>query len=217
MFFSKSIAFDEEDIANAAAAARVSTAFPSVETEFIEKLKEGDPDAFDTLVSRYSTDIHALLWRLTEDPDEAGELTQETFLSAVRAIKGFRGDACLKTWLVRIAINHSRNRLRWWKRRKRERSVSLEDTIGSSDLSYGDTIAATGNDPEIDAIRRERQSALRKELIRLPDNFREVVVLCDVEGFTYEEAARALDINIGTVKSRLARGREELRRRLKDF
>jgi RNA polymerase sigma-70 factor, ECF subfamily len=217
MFFNKSIAFDEEDIANAAAAAGVSPAFPSAEAEFVEKLKEGDPDAFDTLVSRYSTDIHALLWRLTEDPDEAGELTQETFLSAVKAIKGFRGDACLKTWLVRIAINHSRNRFRWWKRRKRERSVSLEDTIGSSDLSYSDTIAATGDDPEIDAIRRERQSALRKELIRLPDNFREVVVLCDVEGFTYEEAARALEINIGTVKSRLARGREELRRRLKDF
>ena len=217
MFFSRSMAFDDEDVNDVAAAVRVSSAYRSVEIEFIEKLKSGDPDAFDLLITRYSADIYALLYRLTENADEASDLTQETFLSALKAIKWFRGDAELKTWLFRIAVNHSRNRFRWWKRRKRNNTVSLDAPLAGSETKLGDTLSDPSESPEDNAMQRERETALTKALIALPEIFRETVILCDIEGLSYEDISRTLNVNIGTVKSRIARGREELRRKLKDF
>lgn len=217
MFFSKSIMFDDEDVNGVAAAAQLSHARTSAEAEFIDKLKSGDADAFDLLITRYSADIYALLYRLTEDAEEACDLTQETFLSVLKAIKAFRGDAELKTWLFRIAVNHSRNRFRWWKRRKRDKTISLDATIGDTETRIHETIEGNAENPEESAMQHERETALTKALLDLPDIFRETIVLCDIEGMSYEDIARSLDINIGTVKSRIARGREELRRRLKDF
>jgi len=217
MFFSKSIVFDDGDPNDVVAAAQVSSAYGSVETGFIDKLKTGDGDAFDVLITRYSADIYALLFRLTENTEEAGDLTQETFLSALTAIKSFRGDSELKTWLFRIAVNHSRNRFRWWKRRKRDRTISLDAPFGSSEIPLYEAIADNSDSPEESAMFREREKALTNALIELPEIFREAIVLCDIEGMSYEEISAALDINIGTVKSRIARGREELRRKLKDF
>jgi RNA polymerase sigma-70 factor (ECF subfamily) len=213
MFFSKSIAFDEDDLSNVAAAARLTTA--SADTDFIEKLKAGDAVAFDNLVRRYAGDVYALLYRLTENAEDAGDLTQETFLNALKAIKGFRGDAELKTWLFRIALNQSRNR--WWKRRSRDKTYSLDATIGSSELQIQDTLASDSPDPEETALRREREVALRSALSELPEIFRVVVIMCDIEGLSYDEIAQALELNLGTVKSRIARGRHVLRNRLKDI
>ena len=104
MFFSRSILFDDEDPVDVAAAAKLSSAYPNAESQFIDKLKGGDAGAFDVLVTRYSLDVYALLYRLTENPEEAGDLTQETFLSALTAIKGFRGDSEIKTWLFRARL-----------------------------------------------------------------------------------------------------------------
>jgi len=215
MFFSKSIAFDEDDLSNVAAAARLTTA--SADTDFIEKLKAGDAVAFDNLVRRYAGDVYALLYRLTENAEDAGDLTQETFLNALKAIKGFRGDAELKTWLFRIALNQSRNRFRWWKRRSRDKTYSLDATIGSSELQIQDTLASDSPDPEETALRREREVALRSALSELPEIFRVVVIMCDIEGLSYDEIAQALELNLGTVKSRIARGRHVLRNKLKDI
>lgn len=217
MFFSKSITFDDEDPVDVAAAALVSPAFPNAETKFIDKLKSGDADAFDQLINRYSSDVYALLFRLTESPEEARDLTQETFMSALTAIKGFRGDAGIKTWLFRIAINHSRNRFRWWKRRKREVTISLDATIGGGETRVHETIADNSDNPEQSALVRERQKALTDALVELSDIYREAIILCDIEGLSYEEISLSLGVNIGTVKSRIARGREELRRKLKGF
>lgn len=216
MFFSKSIVFDE-DLNGAAAAAISSNAYSSVELEFIEKLKMGDADAFDVLITRYSADIYALLFRLTENAEEAGDLTQETFLSALKSIKSFRGDSELKTWLFRIAVNHSRNRFRWWSRRKRDKTVSLDAPAGDGERLLSETLTGTSENPEEAAMHRQRENGLRKALLDLPEIFREAIILCDIEGQSYEDISRMLDINIGTVKSRIARGREQLRRRLKDF
>ena len=217
MFFSKSISIDHEGL-SAATTAAVSTFESSVaDREFIERLVAGDAAAFDTLIDRYSGDIYALLFRLTEDREEAGDLLQETFLSALRSIVSFRGDSELKTWLFRIAINHSRNRHRWWKRRKRNRTVSLDASLGESDLRLIDTLESAGSDPEAAALRRERELSLRQALAEIPEIFREAVVLCDIEGHSYLEISEMLAISIGTVKSRIARGREELRKRLKDI
>lgn len=219
MFFSKSITFDEKELGSVALAASPTSAGSSrIETEFIEKLKAGDPDAFDRLVTRYTSDIYALLLRITEDVKEAEDLTQETFLRALKSIKKFRGEANLKTWLIRIAINQSRNRFRWWKRRKREKTVSLDAPVSrESQMPLSETFSTESKNPEENVLQQEQMEVLKKALQALPENFREAIILCDIEGFSYEEIANALDINLGTVKSRIARGREELRKKLEDI
>jgi RNA polymerase sigma-70 factor (ECF subfamily) len=219
MFFSKSMTFDEGELASVAGAAtEVSTARSTVEAEFLERLKDGDAQAFDALVVRYSADVYAFLIRLTEDAEEARDLTQETFLRALKSIKNFRGDADLKTWLFRIAINESRNRFRWWKRRKSNVTVSLDAENPFTETTLSETLAsASAANPETETLRREREKALRQALTELPENFREAVILRDIEGFTYEEIAVTLEANVGTVKSRIARGREELRKKLNGF
>ena len=209
--------FGEEEFGEAALAAGQTSVRSAIEIEFIERLKIGDAAAFDTLVLRYSADIYAVLFRLTQDAEEAADLTQETFLSALKAIGKFRGEADLKTWLTRIAINESRNRFRWWKRRFREKTVSLDAPVGEAETPLGETVSSHFASPEDAVLQRERETALTKALNGLPEIFREAIVLCDIEGLSYEEIASALEINIGTVKSRIARGREELRRKLNDI
>lgn len=217
MFFSKSITFDEEDLRGVAVAAQVSSAYGQADQEYLERLRSGDAQAFDNLVTRYSGEIYAFLCRSTGDPEEAADLTQETFICALKAVKNFRGDSELKTWLFRIAVNQSRNRFRWWNRRKRDVTVSLDASIGDSDARVSDSIADSSIGPEDGFIRAEREQAIVQALRSLPDAYRETIILCDVEGLTYEEIANVLSMNIGTVKSRIARGREELRKRLCDF
>ncbi|HXG85431.1 MAG TPA: sigma-70 family RNA polymerase sigma factor [Pyrinomonadaceae bacterium] len=217
MFFSKSMTFDENEAGQVAAATVLTCARSTVEEDFIERLKTGEAAAFDLLVTRYSADVYALLYRLAENPEEAADLTQETFLRALKAIKNFRGEADLKTWLFRIAVNESRNRFRWWKRRRRATTVSLDASVGDGETPLSETFSSASATPEEDVLRRERQKTLRRALQSLPEIFRQAVVLCDIEGFSYEEIAATLGVNIGTVKSRIARGREELRRKLQDI
>jgi RNA polymerase sigma-70 factor (ECF subfamily) len=217
MIFGKSIAFDEEDMGRVAAAVGVPSAFSLADSDFVDRLRSGDAEAFDTLITRYSGDIYSLLYRMTEDSEEARDLTQETFLSALKAIKMFRGDAELKTWLFRIAINQFRNRFRWWKRRKRSETMSLDKPIGEGTATVADTIADDGESPEQAVLRGEQRDRIMKAVAALPEIFRETLVLCDIEGLGYEETARTMEISIGTVKSRLARAREQLRKRLSDI
>lgn len=217
MIFGKSAVFDRDGLPQVASAAYDSHVFAEAERDFVTRLQNGDPEAFDNLVTRYSADIYAVLFRITENAEEAADLTQETFLSALKAIRTFRGDSELKTWLFRIAVNHSRNRFRWWKRRKRESTISLDAPVRDSESPISETLAGDEVSAEEIVLRHEREAAIRGALMELPEIYRETIVLCDIEGLTYEEIAAALDINIGTVKSRIARGREELRRRLKGF
>ena len=185
------------------------------EDQFLERLKRGDAAAFEQLVAERTGDIYGLLFRLTGDAEEARDLAQETFLRAFQAIEKFRGDADLKTWLYRIAINQARNRWRWWRRRRRDATVSLDATVGDRERAIATHLEdANASDPEQETLARERQSQLREALQGLRAAYREAVVLRDIEGLTYEEIAATLQINIGTVKSRLARGRLELRRKL---
>ncbi len=187
---------------------------PTAEAEFIERLKRGEAAAFEELVSQRSPEIYGLLFRFTENAEEARDLTQETFLRAFQNIGRFRGEADLRTWIYRIAINQARNRWRWWRRRRRDATVSLDATQGHSDQTMIATLAESSENPEQQTLAHERESALRVALQKVGRAYRETVILRDIEGFTYEEIAKTLDINVGTVKSRLARGREELRRRL---
>ncbi len=199
------------EVASAASIGVRSTA----EDQFLERLRRGEASAFEQLVSERSGEIYALLFRLTSDAEEARDLTQETFLRAFQGIQRFRGDADLKTWIYRIAINQARNRWRWWRRRHRDTTVSLDAPIGDREQTIGATLRdVEAIDPEQEALAREREDQLREALQDLRSSYREAVVLRDVEGFSYEEIAATLQINIGTVKSRLSRGRLELRRKL---
>ena len=203
---------DLEQVATAA----VADVRPQVEGQFIERLKRGDAAAFETLVNERSGEIYGLLYRLTENGEEARDLTQETFLRAFQSIVHFRGESDLRTWIYRIAINQARNRWRWWRRRRRDVTVSIDaaDANGRPLGLITSLKAVNVPDPEQNAIANERERALRKALSTLRRVYREAVVLRDIEGLAYEEIATALDISVGTVKSRLARGRQELRRKL---
>jgi RNA polymerase sigma-70 factor (ECF subfamily) len=199
------------EVAAAASVGVRSTA----EAQFLERLQRGDTAAFEQLVAERSGDIYALLFRLTSDAEEARDLTQETFLRAFQGIQRFRGDADLKTWIYRIAINQARNRWRWWRRRRRDAMVSLDAPAGDSEQTVGSGLRnVDAIDPEQETLARERELQLREALQGLRSSYREAVILRDVEGFSYEEIAETLQINIGTVKSRLSRGRLELRRKL---
>ena len=188
---------------------------PAAEEQFIERLRRGDAAAFEQLVNERSNEIYGLLYRLTENSEEARDLTQETFLRAFQSIGHFRGDADLKTWIYRIAINQARNRWRWWRRRRRDSTVSIDSTDVDGRPTLVTALRAnSSSDPEQATLARERESALRTALSSVRRVYREAVVLRDIEGFSYEEIAATLEISVGTVKSRLARGRQELRRKL---
>ncbi len=186
-----------------------------VEEQFLERLKRGEAAAFERLVKERSGDVYALLYRLTEDSEEARDLTQETFLRAFQSISRFRGEADLKTWIYRIAINQARNRWRWWRRRRRDGHISLDAPSGQSEQPLSDRLAARDEaNPEQETLAHERETVLRSALNSLGRSYREAVILRDVEGFSYEEIAATLEISIGTVKSRLSRGRLELKQKL---
>ena len=216
MSFGEPIALrGQAELEHPAAVADSAEARPVAELQFIERLRAGEAEAFDRLVAERSADIYALLYRLTEDPEEARDLTQETFLQAFRSIAHFRGDADLRTWLYRIAVNQARNRWRWWRRRRRGATVSLDATDEAHELSLATRLVDEhAPNPEARTLAHEREEILLAAVRTLARPYREAVVLRDVEGLSYEEVAAALDISVGTVKSRLSRGRTELRRKL---
>lgn len=188
---------------------------PASDDQFLERLRRGEAAAYETLVAEHSGDVYALLFRLTTDPEEARDLTQETFLRAFQNIDRFRGDASLKTWIYRIAINQARNRWRWWRRRRRDVTISLDATDEQREKPLSETLPSNDDlNPEQVTLARERETQLRDALLGLRRSYREAVILRDVEGFSYEEIAATLQISIGTVKSRISRGRMELRHTL---
>jgi len=197
------------------APATLVEARPQFEAQFIDRLKRGEAAAFEILVNERSGEIYGLLYRLTESSEEARDLTQETFLRAFQSIGHFRGESDLRTWIYRIAINQARNRWRWWRRRRRDATVSIDAVSGNGQAPLAGTLKSDSDrNPEQDALAHERERALRRALATVKRVYREAVVLRDIEGLAYEEIAVALEISVGTVKSRLARGRQELRRKL---
>src|SRR6266699_5090112 len=162
---------------NVASAAEIELRGPS-EDQFLEKLRRGDALAYERLVAEHSGDVYALLYRLTTDPEEARDLTQETFLRAFQSIARFRGDADLKTWLYRIAVNQARNRWRWWRRRRRDVTVSLDDNRGPSEQPLSASLRnEDAPDPEQETLAHERQGQLRAALQGLRSAYREAVIL----------------------------------------
>lgn len=187
------------------------------EARLISRLRARDLSAFEDLVAHFERPVYALCFRLLGDAEEARDAAQDTFLKVYRGLGAFRGDAGLKTWIYRIAINQAMNQRRWWRRRHRDETISLDITRGQSDTPIGNLLPGRGISPEAQAISSERERNIMRALGEIKEEYRIALMLREIEELSYEEIAATLSISIGTVKSRIARGREELRRRVKDL
>ena len=187
------------------------------EAGFIERLRARDLAAFEELVARFERPVYGLCFRLLGDAEDARDAAQETFLKVYRGLGGFRAQSGLKTWIYRIAINQAMNQQRWWRRRHRDETISLDLTRGDSETTIGSMLAGHASSPEALAIQSECEGRIMRALGEIRQEYRIALVLREIEELSYEEIAVTLGISIGTVKSRIARGREELRRRVKDL
>ena len=187
--------------------------FSTEEGSLIADLKAGSEEAFGILIAQYHQPLYSLIARSLDDPADAADITQEVFIKVFRSIRNFHGDSSLRTWLYRIALHEASNQRRWWSRHKR-REITL-DTPPSESEEDAPTLAmilADGHGTPLDhAEQGELRASVEQALRELPEAFRTVVVLREIEGFAYEEIAEVLGVNLGTVKSRLTRGRHLLR------
>ncbi|HKP88080.1 MAG TPA: sigma-70 family RNA polymerase sigma factor [Blastocatellia bacterium] len=187
------------------------------EPGLIARLRAGDLTAFEELVAHFERPVYSLCLRLLGDAEEARDAAQETFLKVYRGLSGFRAESGLKTWIYRIAINQAMNQQRWWRRRHRDETLSLDLSRGDGDITLGGSLPAKSVSPEAQAIASERERRIMRALREIKKEYRVALVLREIEELSYEEIAETLMVSIGTVKSRIARGREELRRRVKDL
>lgn len=183
------------------------------ELSLITRSQGGDVSAFNHLVLHYQQTVYNVVLRMLGDPDIAADVTQETFIAAFRAIQSFRAGSSLRAWLLRIATNQACDH---WRRAHRHPVDSL-DSLTDEDEPYAanvtSSLIATERDvnPEESLLSHELQELLQRGLEQLPIEQRVAVVLCDVQGLSYEEIAAATQTGLGTVRSRIARGRTRLR------
>jgi RNA polymerase sigma-70 factor, ECF subfamily len=189
--------------------ARVLT-WPEDEAALVTELRSGSEAAFDWLVTHYHGPVYGLLAGMLNDPSEAADVTQEVFLKAFRGIRGFREDSSLRTWLYRIAVREMLNHRRWFWRHLRLHS-SIDGETGEEGSAVAE-LMDLGSSPFDLAATHEAQIEVRHALSRVAPVFRTAVILRDLEGMSYEEVAEVLDVSVGTVKSRILRGRRELRK-----
>ena len=191
-------------------------AIPSEEATLVAELKAGSEQAFYQLIAQYHQPIYSLIIRSLQNPADASDVTQEVFIKVFRNIRGFHGESSLRTWLYRIAVHEASNQRRWWTRHRRQ-EITMDAPVGSDPdaegeaLSLAATLADRGTSPFEQAAQRQLRERVEAALREVPEAFRTVVVLREIEGFTYEEIAEILQTNLGTVKSRLTRGRAALR------
>ncbi len=185
------------------------------EAAVVEQLKAGSEEAFGWLVSRYQQPLYSLIYRIVPNPGDAADVTQEVFVKVFRGIAHFHGEASLRTWIYRIALHEALNQRRWWSRhRRQEIAIDVED---DQYPSGGEILVDQHESPFEAAAHAEISARVEAALREVPEPFRTVVVLRDIEGFGYEEIAEFLNANLGTVKSRLMRGRAHLKSRLAPF
>src|ERR1700688_2960313 len=188
----------------------------------VADLKAGSEEAFAQLIAQYHQPLYSLIARSLQDPADASDITQEVFIKVFRNIRGFHGESSLRTWLYRIALHEASNQRRWWSRHKHQ-EIGIDAPTESADadaagetFSLASTLADRSSSPFDRAVQAELRLRVEAALRQLPEAFRTVVVLREIEDLSYEEIAEILDANLGTVKSRLTRGRAALRALLAD-
>jgi RNA polymerase sigma-70 factor (ECF subfamily) len=172
---------------------------------------------FDELFERYSSMVYGLALHVLGDREEALDVSQEVFLAIYRKMDTFRGESSLKTWIYCIAVHRAANRFRWWNRLRRRGTVSLEEHLSKSpDRELFCGLKSGIQSPEETLLSQEEHAEMERLLLELPLQQRIAVVMRDIEGLSYEEIAESMRISLGTVKSRIARGREMLKRHFKE-
>jgi RNA polymerase sigma-70 factor, ECF subfamily len=195
----------------------------SQEASLVAELKAGSEDAYAWLVSQYHQPVYSLVYRIVNDPADAADTTQEVFLKVFRGMKHFNGQSSLKTWIYRIALHEASNRRRWWFRHKgHETSMEAQqeqDFKPSPQPSreIQEALVDGRESPYDSAMHEEVREHIEAELRNVPEPFRTTLILRDLEELSYEEIAEITETSLGTVKSRLTRGREALRKRLEQY
>jgi RNA polymerase sigma-70 factor (ECF subfamily) len=190
------------------------------EAAVISELRAGSEEAFAWLIGQFHQPVYSLLARTIHDPADASDLTQEVFIKVFRGIGTFHGDSSLRTWIYRIALHEASNRRRWWGRHK-GKEVAIEDEVcehrNGAHISIGETLADQHPSPFDCAASSEVKARVETALREVPEPFRTALVLRDIEGLSYEECAEVLGTQLGTVKSRLMRGRAALKVLLQEW
>ncbi len=186
------------------------------EEALIAELKAGSEEAYAWLIDQYHQQIYSLVYRMMNDPADATDTTQEVFLKVFRGMKRFHGESSLKTWMYRIAVHEASNRRRWWFRHKAQETSIEPVAAGDGEKNTGlkDTLTDAGDSPFDSVAHQELRTRVEAELRQVPEPYRTTVILRDLEELAYEEIAEVMQVSLGTVKSRLMRGREALKKRL---
>jgi len=183
----------------------------------LEGLRTGQESAYETLIQRFEPPIFNIVSRLLDDPADAADVVQEVFLKVFRNVVSFRGESSIKTWIYRIAVNEARNQRRWFSRhRRQEVNLDAEDQndLYQGQRGYQNWLPDPGRSPFELTLDRETQALIEAALAEVNPKFRAALVLREMEGLSYEEIGDILEISLGTVKSRILRGREALKKQL---
>jgi len=189
------------------------------ESAIISELKAGSEEAYAWLVGEFHQPVYSVVYRILTDPADAADTTQEVFLKVFRGMRHFHGESSLKTWIYRIAIHEASNRRRWWFRHK-SKETSMEAENGSEHSvpqSVNAALVDKHKSPFETAADHEIQALVEAELRQVPEPYRTAVVLRDIEDLSYEEISEITQVSLGTVKSRITRGREALKKRLSEY
>ena len=185
------------------------------ESALVAELKAGSEEAYAWLIGEFHQPVYSLVYRMVSDPADAPDTTQEVFLKVFRGMKHFNGQSSLKTWIYRIALHEASNRRRWWFRHKaRETSIEPMETDGSASPALKDCLADDAESPFDRFAHEEVRTRVEEELRKVAEPYRTTVILRDLEEMSYEEIAEVTQVSLGTVKSRLTRGRLALKERL---
>lgn len=187
------------------------------ESAVIAELKAGSEEAYAWLIGEFHQPIYGLIYRLLNDPSDAADTTQEVFLKVFRGMKHFHGESSLKTWIYRIALHEASNRRRWWFRHKAQETPI--DPIEGREVEFSGErrLVDPGESPFEQFAHSEVQSVVADALTHVPEPYKTALILRDLEEMSYDEIAEVLQISLGTVKSRITRGRDALRKKLSAY
>jgi RNA polymerase sigma-70 factor (ECF subfamily) len=184
--------------------------FQSDETSLIAGLRAGSEEAFAWLIARFHQPVYSLLARTTHDRANAANLTQEVFVKLSRGVRNIRSESSLRTWIYRAALREAANQRRWWMLHKRQETPIGPDSSGAecrTPMLLKDTLINHAEGMYWVAVHTQTKARVEGALRRIPEPFRTTLILRDIEGFLYEEVAEIQSVNLGTVTSRLLRGR----------
>jgi RNA polymerase sigma-70 factor, ECF subfamily len=184
----------------------------TAESAVIAELKSGSEEAYAWLIGEFHQPIYGLIYRIVNDPSDAADTTQEVFLKVFRGINQFHGQSSLKTWIYRIALHEASNRRRWWFRHKAQETSIEPPQTGES--ACESPLVDRGESPFDQFAHEEVRAVVEQALTHVPEPYRTAIILRDLEEMSYEEVAEVLQISLGTVKSRITRGRDALRKKL---